>query len=70
MSVPLLRWHTHQTWLQDVSSEELGKLEEVPKKIGERPESLTDKKGHSQFGKACSAPIWCSPSGTQLQEVM
>ncbi len=51
MFVPLFRRHTAliKRAFQDVSSEELRRLEVVLKKIGKRAESLAEKKGHPQL---------------------
>src|SRR5713101_5828480 len=51
MFVPLFRRHTAliKRVFQDVSSEELKRLEVVLKKIGKRAESLAEKKGHPQL---------------------
>ena len=50
MFVPLFRRHTAliERALQDISSEELQRLELVLKKIGKRAESLAEKGDHSQ----------------------
>jgi MarR family 2-MHQ and catechol resistance regulon transcriptional repressor len=50
MFVPLFRRHTAliNRAFQDVSSEELQRLELVLKKIGKRAESLAEGEGHSQ----------------------
>ena len=50
MFVPLFRRHAAliKRAFQDVSSEELQRLELVLKKIGRRAESLADEEGHSQ----------------------
>jgi len=48
MFLPLFRRHAAliKRAFQDVSSEELQKLEGVLKKVGKRAESLAEKKGH------------------------
>ena len=50
MFLPLFRRHTAliKQAFQDVSSEEMQQLELVLKKIGERAESLAERKGHSR----------------------
>ncbi len=50
MFVPLFRRHTAliKRAFQDVSLEELQRLELVLKKIGKRAESLSEEEGHSQ----------------------
>ena len=52
MFVPLFRRHTAliKRAFQDVSLEELQRLELVLKKIRKRAENITEKKGHSQLG--------------------
>ena len=50
MFVPLFRRHAAliKSAFQDVSSEELQRLELVLKKLGKRAESLVEEKSHSQ----------------------
>jgi hypothetical protein len=56
MFVPLFRRHTAliQRAFQDVSLEELPRLELVLKKIGKRVESLSEEEGHPQ-SPSCSS---------------